>query len=257
MMKLTLILSAIFLFMSPLSTHAFKIPITDKMALELGMTLIDDGSGLKSLEQFPRLTKSTVDSKLTDLLRQNRVVVLVNKSASGDGAQTLVLYKDGIEVMRTKVSTGSEKMVRSTSGRRYLSTTPFGFYRPFKMYTDYLSYTWLSGMPNSVFFYEGIAIHATSQSHYAQLGTRASGGCVRMTLDDSKKVREFVMEGGKGSGVGQYVVRREEYKRNRIYNNSIQVAQVDSLLGEFLKDNKGNLIMQDSWDALIVIFEND
>lgn len=78
-----------------------------------------------------------------------------------------------------------------------------------------------------------------------------------MTLDDSKKVREFVMEGGKGSGVGQYVVKREEYKRNRIYNNSIQVAQVDSLLGEFLKDNKGNLIMQDSWDALIVIFEND
>jgi len=220
-------------------------PFTDDMAEELGMTLEEDFTKQVNEESENKAVGADID----EVIAANKVVIVINKAARGTGAQTLKLYESGVEVMSTKVSTGKEERVVSTSGRTYISTTPKGFFRPTKMYTDYLSYTWNAPMPNAVFFIGGIAIHATGTSNYSKLGSRASGGCVRTTLEDSKKIREIVMESGKGSAPGNYVIAREAAGRNIIRGNSLMVPAISKATG--LK-SQGTI---NSWDTVIHVHE--
>jgi hypothetical protein len=223
-------------------------PFTDDMAEALGMTAEDDLQPLVNANSTGSIDKAA-GTDLSQVISDNRVVVVINKAIRGTDAQTLKLFENGVEVMKIKVSTGKEERVVSTSGRTYVSTTPVGFYRPTKMYTDYLSYTWNAPMPNAVFFIGGIAIHATGSSNYAKLGTRASGGCVRTTLADSKKIRELVMESGKGSAPGNYVIAREAAGRNIIRGNSLMVPAISKATG--LKAT-GTI---NSWETVIHVHE--
>ena len=244
------LLSVIFaMSISGLAFADFEIrqPFTDDMAEALGMTPEDElrpmvNANVNGADKSAR-------SSLSQVISDNRVVIVINKAKAGAEAQTLKLFENGIEVMKIKVSTGKEERVVSTSGRTYVSTTPNGFFRPTKMYTDYLSYTWNAPMPNAVFFIGGIAIHATGTSNYAKLGTRASGGCVRTTLVDSKKIRELVMESGKGSAQGNYVIAREAAGRNIIRGNSIMVPAISRSTG--LK-SAGTI---NSWETVIHVHE--
>lgn len=223
-------------------------PFTDDMAESLGMTPEDELEPVASANVTDSSDKAA-GSSLDQVISDNRVVIVINKAKAGAGAQTLKLFENGVEVMKIKVSTGKEERVVSTSGRTYVSTTPMGFFRPTKMYTDYLSYTWNAPMPNAVFFIGGIAIHATGTSNYAKLGTRASGGCVRTTLEDSKKIRELVMESGKGSAPGNYVIAREAAGRNIIRGNSLMVPAISKATG--LKA-AGTI---NSWETVIHVHE--
>jgi hypothetical protein len=218
-------------------------PFTDDMAESLGMTPADQ------IEESDEFEQKGVGASIGQVIRDNRLVIVINKAARGAEAQTMKVYENGIEVLTTKVSTGKEERVTATSGRTYVSTTPLGFYRPTKMYTDYLSYTWNAPMPNAVFFIGGIAIHATGTSNYSKLGSRASGGCVRTTLEDSKKIRELVMESGKGSARGNYVIARESAGRNIIQGNSLLVPAISKATG--LKTT-GNI---NSWETVIHVHE--
>ncbi|MFP5490980.1 MAG: L,D-transpeptidase [Bacteriovoracia bacterium] len=217
------------------------MPMTDEMALELGMTPADQVRRVKM--------KAPSAELLRRLQEENKVVIVVNKAAAGAGAQTMTIYENGEQVMKTKVSTGKEERVTAASGRTYVSTTPNGFFRPTKMYTDYLSYTWNAPMPNAVFFVGGIAIHATGASNYSKLGTRASGGCVRTTLEDSKKVREFVMDTGRGSAPGMYVIKKEAAGRNIITGNTVSVSAINRNSGL----RTGSLVQ--NWDTIIIVHE--
>ncbi len=223
-------------------------PFTDDMAESLGMTPEDEIEPLVNANSTGSADKS-VGSSLNQVISDNRVVIVINKAPSGAGAQTLKLFENGIELLKIKVSTGKEERVLSTSGRSYVSTTPKGFFRPTKMYTDYLSYTWNAPMPNAVFFIGGIAIHATGTSNYAKLGSRASGGCVRTTLEDSKKIRELVMESGKGSARGNYVIAREAAGRNIIQGNTVAVPVISKNTGL----NAAGRV--NSWETVIHVHE--
>lgn len=218
-------------------------PFTDEMAESLGMTPADQVDDSEDLHQ------KGVGASIGQVIRDNRLVIVINKAARGTEAQTMKVYENGIEVLTTKVSTGKEERVTATSGRTYVSTTPNGFFRPTKMYTDYLSYTWNAPMPNAVFYIGGIAIHATGTSNYSKLGSRASGGCVRTTLEDSKKIRELVMESGKGSARGNYVIARESAGRNIIRGNSLVVPAISRATG--LKSS-GTV---NSWETVIHVHE--
>jgi hypothetical protein len=222
-------------------------PFTDDMAESLGMTPEDELQPLVNANVTG--ADKAAGSSLNQVISDNRVVIVINKAKAGAEAQTLKLFENGVEVMKIKVSTGKEERVVSTSGRTYVSTTPVGFYRPTKMYTDYLSYTWNAPMPNAVFFIGGIAIHATGTTNYSKLGTRASGGCVRTTLADSKKIRELVMESGKGSAQGNYVIAREAAGRNIIRGNSLMVPAISKATG--LKA-AGTV---NSWETVIHVHE--
>lgn len=230
--------------LSALSLNA--LALTDMEATDLGYTLESEFlmSEMKSV-----LTPGLNSEGVEEAVRNHRLVIAINKANKGSEAQTLRMFENGVEILKTKVSTGKEERVKSASGRVYISTTPKGFFRPTKVYRDYLSYTWNAPMPNAVFFIGGIAIHATGPSNYAALGKRASGGCVRVKQEISKEVREKVMETGRGSSVGDYKVIAEAKGRNRIGNNTVKVPQ--------LARDSGNLLQTkvDSWDTVIIVYE--
>ncbi len=48
----------------------------------------------------------------------------------------------------------------------------------------------------TIFFRGGVAIHATTLDHYDELGSRASGGCVRMREEQSKEFYDLVVAAG-------------------------------------------------------------
>lgn len=70
-----------------------------------------------------------------------------------------------------------------------------GCYRPYKLRKMHYSRKYdLSPMPNSVFYYKGFAIHATSAVR--SLGRPASHGCIRVNLPTSKAVFDTVTKYG-------------------------------------------------------------
>lgn len=220
--------------------------LTDEQALAEGMTPIEQ---YMMSEMNAALTPGLNSEGVAQAVRSHRLVIAVNKAAKGPGAQTLTMYENGVEILKQKISTGREKTEKAKSGRVYLSTTPKGFFRATKMYQDYLSYTWNAPMPNAVFFIGGIALHATTKSHYAELGTRASGGCVRLLLETSKLIRTKVMETGRGAQPGQYKVVKEAAGRNIISGNTVAVDQISRHTGDML-NAKVN-----SWDTVIIVYE--
>ena len=238
------------LLMLTLSAHANNPFLTDEEALEEGMTLIDESRDLvKEKSSSKEVSKDVIDEKLQQLLEEHKVVITINKKAKGDGAQTLKMYEDGRLTLEAKVSTGKEERVTSASGRTYISTTPLGFYRPTQIFTDYFSNTWKAPMPNPVFYIGGIAIHATGEGNYKFLGSRASGGCVRVTLENSKKIREAVMNSGKGLLQGQFKLVPAGYKRTQVIGNSITLPSVHRASGNLLTNNV------QSWDTIIWVHE--
>jgi lipoprotein-anchoring transpeptidase ErfK/SrfK len=137
-------------------------------------------------------------ARLFNASLSDRLLLLVDKSPKGASptAQTLTVYLDGRYFGQFTVSTGRERPELAASGRQYFSRTPVGDFRIQKMVKDYWSNTWKSPMPFSIFFIGGIAFHATIPKYYDQLGSRASGGCVRMTLEDSETLWNLVNQMG-------------------------------------------------------------
>lgn len=284
-MKLTLV-AASFVFLN--STYA--LALTDMQALEDGMTPAeevgmnpDDLSGIMNFERSEYVTTIPSLEDIQNVIKSHKQVIVVNKAAKGPDAQTLRVYQDGQikklkekktitkivdgkkvketieeELESVKISTGREKNETASSGRKYFSTTPKGFFRPHRIYKMYYSNTWKADMPNAMFIncsrYDfnrecGIAIHATSASHYPELGKRDSGGCIRTRLEVSEQLRKMVMDTGMGSEPGQFKIKTESYRRDRIMNNSVKVDLVD-------RDNGGITAKKvNSWDTVIVIYE--
>ena len=140
----------------------------------------------------------------------DRLFILVNKAQRGTSptAQSMHIYLDGQLMYVWPVSTGRETPEIAKSGRQYFSATPTGTFRIQRRVKDYVSGTWLAPMPYAQFLVGGIAIHATVPSHYAALGTRDSGGCVRLRLDNAKIIWELVGQVG-AQNVKVQIVNKE------------------------------------------------
>jgi hypothetical protein len=221
--------------------------LTDNMAIEEGMTLLDVSSDpIKNLISEASVVKK---SDIEEAIQKNKLVIVVNKSKQGTdpNAQSLKMFEDGKLIYQTLISTGREQNELAKSGRRYFSTTPTGFFRAKEIYTKYYSQTWKADMPNPVFFIGGIAIHATSASHYKELGSRASGGCVRMKLEESQFVREKVMDSGMGKDNFKGVPAG--YRRTLVTQNKVKVPAIDRNTG--IHTNK----TIDSWDTVIIVYQ--
>jgi lipoprotein-anchoring transpeptidase ErfK/SrfK len=116
---------------------------------------------------------------------------LLNTKPETDTSQTLQVYVDCHLKYNWPVSTGRERLETSKSGRTYVTSTDVGVYRIDSMTTMYHSHTWNAPMPYAIFFLPGTAIHATEPGNYRRLGSRASGGCVR--LDERNAVRLYTL----------------------------------------------------------------
>ncbi len=233
------------------ATNDLPANFDDAMALEMGMTPVEEFKRARK-----NVTRPPTAETLARLQRENRLLIVVDKSERGtrSTSQSLVAYEYGIEVFRTKVSTGTETMSPVTpSGRRYVRTTPTGHFRPTKVYTKYLSYTWNSPMDNAVFIVGGIALHATPRdaAHQGRLGQRASGGCVRLKIEDSLKVRELVMNSGRGFAEGNYVITNPERGRLLVTRNTVPVAPIVRNSGALVS----TVAKVQGWDTTVLVHE--
>jgi lipoprotein-anchoring transpeptidase ErfK/SrfK len=133
--------------------------------------------------------KAPTDARLQILIdKANRY----QKSNGSKTGQTLEMYLDGFLVGKYNASTGRETRELAKSGRRYFSSTPRGTYGIYNRRIRHWSNTWKAWMPYSQFLVGGIAIHATTPDHYKELGKRASGGCIRLTLKNAKTLWDLV-----------------------------------------------------------------
>src|SRR5690606_20562131 len=141
------------LLASLLLTSVSSFALTDQEALDLGMTPIEQISNGKAAGFNPNLDT---------LLDKAEVVVVVDKSvrtSRNANGQTAKVFVDGAFYTEYDVSTGTEEVKETTSGRRYVATTPVGIFRPTRAYKDYMSRTFLSApMTWAVFFNGGIAL---------------------------------------------------------------------------------------------------
>lgn len=124
--------------------------------------------------------------------KEFRYVIVVNKANSGSEAQTLKVYEYGQLISTQKVSTGRDAFERKGehhSKRDSWTVTPTGYYTPTFLSRLHKStayggkFSWLTGgtkMPFAIFFNGGIALHERPGGTQGQLGTKASGGCVRL-----------------------------------------------------------------------------
>ena len=97
--------------------------------------------------------------------------------------------------MHDRVSTGREQF----EAERF-SSTPVGFFTPTFLSEEHVASKSGIPMPYSIFFHKNIALHqAVSANHgLAQLGRRASSGCVRLSDRLAPKLFDLVSRVGKG-----------------------------------------------------------
>lgn len=148
-------------------------------------------------------------------------VIVVNKAASGPGAQTLRLYTNRQLMLTTKVSTGREdveivnpvrgflNMLTKGSTSSHWRHTTRGFYTVKRVEgADYRSGESKFKMPYAIFFnsQRGLAIHQVppdlgggEAAGESALGSRASSGCVRVHKNSITDIHSSVLAAGKGS----------------------------------------------------------
>ncbi len=219
--------------------------LTDQEAIELGMTPIEEHETIsKSRGFYPNL-----DS----VLKKASVVVVVDKSLRSNqnpNGQTAKLFVDGVFYSEYDVSTGTEQVKETTSGRQYIATTPVGIYRPIRAYTDYMSRAFLGAtMTWAVFFNGGIATHATTRGAYSKLGHRASGGCVRMKLEEAEEVNQMIVSHGEPNmrTIDQSEMIDDVLLKRILYVNRDKFPKVDVKTGENLAEEMW------TYDSLVVV----
>ncbi len=219
--------------------------LTDREAVELGMTPIENLSLSNKGNGF--------SPNLDDVFEKAEVVVVIDKSRrsiKNAQGQTATVYIGGSFYSIYDVSTGTEEVKTTTSGRQYIATTPVGIYRPIRAYTDYMSRTFLgSPMTWAVFFNGGIALHSTTRSQYSRLGTRASGGCVRMKLEEAEEVNQMIVTRGEPNmrTVDQSEMIDDVLLKRILYINREKFPKVNVKTGEHQVEKIW------TYDSLIVV----
>lgn len=247
-------LRAVLLFLAFANISAWGL--TDQEALELGMTPLEVVSELEHRARVEYDTTGVATAKelnqLPDELKAE-VVIVINKAPKGTSptAQKALVYHKGYLVKTIEVSTGKETRVTSTSGKVYLAITPLGYFRPTTIWKEYQSATWVGAHMNfAIFFINGIALHATTPDHFKKLGSRDSGGCVRMRPESAEWLNELVLD----TGNQNYELRpitltagNIKIERTRVLGGATSVAAVARASGLFSTKTVK------SWDTLIIV----
>ncbi len=184
---------------------------------------INDGASADQLVNGTKVDLSQIQEQLSDDLTYGyKAVVIIDraKEKTSATAQSLAIFKLNEESQKFelfnanswKVSTGVMIPITETITNKLDGTTrevtskrftPTGFFAPNVIDAKARSNAYDSEMPNAVWFWResGYAIHATGKGNYSKLGKRASHGCIRLTLDNSKMLFDLVKSFGR-----QYVV---------------------------------------------------
>lgn len=156
---------------------------------------------------------SPVESRLRmrvpqEVLEYFDLFLYVSKSAPDKGTwaqKMFVLAKTEGHVYELKhswlVSTGMEQQIEAPSGRKLGTHTPEGMFKldRGRSFAEYTSRQWRSPMPYSMFFDwqtegrpSGLAIHGSDARGEAELGNRASHGCIRLSTENARILFEAI-----------------------------------------------------------------
>lgn len=148
------------------------------------------------------------------------------------------------------VSTGREILTAGPTGKMLHTNTPPGIYQldPERMYKRYTSGEWQHKMPFAMFFnwehdglQTGLAIHSAVGPDIADLGKRASAGCVRLAPQNAELLFQTIKKNYRG------LTPRFAYDRRTATMSN------DGLL---MHDKAGNIQYQDGYRVLVVIENN-
>ncbi|MFP3944033.1 MAG: L,D-transpeptidase [Alphaproteobacteria bacterium] len=170
----------------------------------------------------------------------------VNKAARGASAQHMYIYErlpNGKFVLRHRwlTSTGRELQ------ERYFTTTPTGIY---KLDADRFHEYWESRawdgvpMPWTMFVdfaydsgrMSGIAIHGTNS--LSRLGSRASGGCIRLAMKNARLLFNVIQSYFAGAV--------PEFAWDDLRGHT-------SRTGELRRDEDGDLVMENGYRVLLIV----
>jgi hypothetical protein len=194
-----------------------------------------------------------LNASMSDELRQNfGLFIYIDKAESGPYAQRMYVFRradsgDLDLLYNWPVSTGRENLELDPHGHMQTTLTPTGFFEldPSRLYADHDSSQWDEPMPYSMFFSwqpdghkTGLAIHGTAESATADLGSRASAGCIRLATDNAHTLFDLVRNG--------YRAPTPELA----YRESLSAVSSDGLL---LHAKNGSLQMSDGYSVLVLV----
>ena len=176
----------------------------------------------------------------------------VSKADKGPWAQRLYVFQKGAGEKLTLLynwpaSTGREKFEIAPNGTHQHTITPAGYYEldPSRMYETHFSGEWREPMPYAMFFnwenhgYQtGLAIHGAAGLEAAQLGTRASAGCIRIAPENAQLLFGLVRAQYRGLAPRFAIDRRTATMSNG---------------GMLMHDAAGNLQMEPGYKVLVFV----
>ncbi|HWE05499.1 MAG TPA: L,D-transpeptidase [Rhizomicrobium sp.] len=194
-----------------------------------------------------------IEANLSDEMIANfNLFIYVDKAETGPLAQRMYVFRktdqgDLALLYDWSVSTGRERFERDVHGHVQSSFTPKGYFEidPKRLYADHASAQWDEAMPYAMFFnwkpdghQTGLAIHGTAEDGESALGTRASAGCVRLSLDNAHTLFDLV--------------------RSQLRGPTPKLAYLDrdsevSSEGLFLHDAAGRLQSADGYPVLVLV----
>lgn len=109
-------------------------------------------------------------------------------------ADVLITVEKSTQTMYVETPSDTYVWPVSTARRGY--NTPVGIFQPYLLKPMHYSSKYENApMPNSIFFLDGYAIHATYD--IKNLGRPASHGCIRLAPQDAKWLYRLIQEEGK------------------------------------------------------------
>jgi len=184
-----------------------------------------------------------------DLYSYFDVFLYVSKAAQGPLAQHMYIFHkdargDVVFEQMFPVSTGRERY------EKYFTTTPIGLFEldPDRFKRYHYSRTWHAGMPYSMFLnatirgrQTGIALHSAG-GHAADLGHRASGGCVRLPPEKAAELFK----------------RFQDEERGYVPMFAFDAAaNRTSQYGQMVRDSSGKPVMYYGYKVLLIIENYD
>ncbi len=116
--------------------------------------------------------------------------------AAGEAKEFVLVTLNGVLRHAWVTSTAQSYTSRWASGigKNVTPSTPEGTgYKPHYLHKEHVSTVYGGGyMPFAIFFNGGIALHSTTDGHYAQLGIKDSGGCSRLYRSNAETLWAYV-----------------------------------------------------------------
>jgi lipoprotein-anchoring transpeptidase ErfK/SrfK len=162
--------------------------------------------------ELTRVMLRLKDNLTSEMLGNFELFLYVSKAENGPWAQRMYVFRNEgggkLNMLYDwPVSTGRELVEYAPNGQRAPSFTPQGYYQldPNRMYVHHTSGQWNQPMPHAMFFsweknglQTGLAIHGATAEDTAELGKRASAGCVRLAPENAALLFNLIKAQYKG-----------------------------------------------------------